>query len=237
MRLDKLTTDEKRLRLTRLEQLCEKAQEFEEVLQSKEFDDSDREVFTETIDLIKREITRANSSIFEDLKKLEIIAANVFRDVLFSPDDYVSITLAGKLKIIKVDKEGHEIASFVIKEPTMEHFSRLYKMTSKLIEDFNANKELWSKIFDDEEKYDTFRSYHLNSFNMMKHLVESYEEYLYLARKDGIEITIESYYDDEEPGYDVTIYHENTSIRYETHSSPAEKLAKMIETKSIEINL
>ena len=107
----------------------------------------------------------------------------------------------------------------------------------KIIEDFKANQELWSKIFDDEEKYDTFRSYHLNGFNMMKHLVETYDEYLHLARKDGIEITIESYCDDEEPGYDVTIYHENTSIRYETHSSPAEKLAKLIETKSIEINL
>lgn len=237
MRLDKLTTDEKYLRLARLEALHEKAQDFEEVLQSKEFDESDRKVFTETVDIIKREITRANSSIFEDLKKLEIIAENAFRDALLSPDDYVSITLTGKLKIIKVDKEGHEIASFVIKEPTIEYFRRLYKSTLKLIKDFNDNQESWSKIFDDEEKYDTFRSYHLNSFNMMKHLVESHEEYLSLYRKDGIEITIESYHDDEEPGYDVTIYHENTSIRYETHSSPAEKLANLIETKSIEINL
>lgn len=237
MRLDKLTTDEKYLRLTRLEALREKAQDFEEVLQSKEFDESDREVFDDTLGLIKREITRANSSIFEDLKKLEIIAENAFRDVLLSPDVHVSITLTGKLKIIKVDKEGHEIASFLIKEPTIEYFRRLYKTTLKLMKDFKADQELWSKVFDDEEKYDAFRSYHLNGFNMMKHLVESHAEYVYLSRKDGIEITIESYHDDEEPGYDVTIYHENTSIRYETHSSPAEKLAKLIETKSIEINL
>ena len=235
MRLDKLTTDEKYLRLARLEALREKAQDFEEVLQSKEFDESDREVFDETLGLIKREITRANSSIFEDLKKLEIIAENAFKDVLLSPDVHVSITLTGKLKIIKV--EGHEIASFLIKEPTIEYFRRLYKTTLKIIEDFKDNQELWSKIFDDEEKYDTFRSYHLNGFNMIKHLVESHAEYVYLARKDGIEITIESYCDDEELGYDVTIYHENTSIRYETHSSPVEKLAKLIETKSIEINL
>ena len=86
MRLDKLTTDEKYLRLTRLEALREKAQDFEEVLQSKEFDESDREVFDDTLGLIKREITRANSSIFEDLMKLEIIAENAFRDVLLSPD-------------------------------------------------------------------------------------------------------------------------------------------------------
>lgn len=115
MRLDKLTTDEKYLRLARLEALREKVQDFEEVLQSKEFDESDREVFDETLGLIKREITRANSSIFEDLKKLEIIAENAFRDVLLSPDVHASITLTGKLKIIKVDREGHEIASFLIK--------------------------------------------------------------------------------------------------------------------------
>lgn len=237
MRLDKLTTDDKYLRLARLEALHEKAKDFEEVLQSKEFDENDREVFDETLGLIKREMERANSSIFEDLKKLEIIAENAFRDVLLSLDVHVSITLSGKLKIIKVDKEGHEIASFLIKEPTIEYFRRLYKSTLKIIKDFNDNQELWSKIFDDEEKYDTFRSYHLNGFNMIKHLVESHEEYLVLYRKDGIEIIIESIFYDDEPGYDITIYHGNTSIRYETHSSPAEKLAKMIETKSIEIDL
>lgn len=237
MKLHDLTTDEKYLRLTKLEQLNEKAEDFKEVLQSKEFDDSDREAFAEAANRVKKEITRTNSSIFEDLKKLETIAENVFRDDLFAPDVHAVITLTGKLKIIKVDEDGHEIASFVIKEPTIEYFRRLYKTTLKLMKDFKDNQESWLQIFDDEEKYDAFRSYHLNGFNMIKHLVESHAEYVYLSRKDGIEITIESYHDDEEPGYDVTIYHENTSIRYETHSSPAEKLAKLIETKSIEINL